>query len=231
VHGEAPAKDADETPARPPQFHPAVKPAAGPRRLIAERGLAEPLETDAELVRRCLAGDQAACARLVSRHARIAGTVIWRTVRDRELVDDLCQETFLRAFRALAGFDGRARLSTWICSIAHRVAVDELRRQGRRPRFTEAEFRDEPVLPDEEAQWREDSCGADPLAQAISEEEARRVHAAIDLLPERYRLPLVYAALQELGYDDIAMMLGIPTGTVKTLVFRGKALLRERLAP
>ena len=74
------------------------------------------METDAELVRRCLAGDQAACARLVSRHARIAGTVIWRTVRDRELVDDLCQETFLRAFRALAGtvktlvFRGKALL-------------------------------------------------------------------------------------------------------------------------
>ena len=110
-------------------------------------------EADAELVRRCLAGDQAACARLVSRHARMAGTVIWRAIRDRALVEDLCQETFLRAFRALAGFDGRARLSTWICSIAHRVAVDELRRQGRRPRLASAEFREEPELSYEEAQW------------------------------------------------------------------------------
>jgi len=185
-------------------------------------------ESDAELVRRCLAGDQAACARLVSRHARMAGTVIWRAVRDRELVEDLCQETFLRAFRALAGFDGRARLSTWICSIAHHVALDELRRQGRRPRFEEER-------PDEAAphgeRWSEESSGADPLAEAISAEDAARVHAAVDSLPDRYRLPLLYAALQELGYDDIAMMLGIPTGTVKTLVFRGKALLRERLAP
>ena len=187
-------------------------------------------ESDAELVRRCLAGDQAACARLVSRHARMAGTVIWRAVRDRGLVEDLCQETFLRAFRSLGGFDGRARLSTWICSIAHRVAVDELRRQGRRPQLTSAEFRDEPLLTCEETQWGETAGEADPLAQAISDEDAARVHAAIDALPERYRLPLVYAALQELGYDDIAMMLGIPTGTLKTLVFRGKAMLRQRLA-
>jgi RNA polymerase sigma-70 factor (ECF subfamily) len=183
---------------------------------------------DAELVRRCLAGDQAACARLVSLHARVAGTVIWRVVRDRELVEDLCQETFLRAFRALAGFDGRARLSTWICSIAHRVALDELRRQGRRPQFS-AESGDEPDLPEQEARWSDESA-PDPLAQAISDEDAARVHAALDGLPDRYRLPLLYAALRELGYDDVAMMLGIPVGTVKTLVFRGKAMLRERLA-
>jgi RNA polymerase sigma-70 factor, ECF subfamily len=159
-------------------------------------------ESDAELVRRCLAGDQAACTRLVSRHARMAGTVIWR-----------------------------ARLSTWICSIAHRVALDELRRQGRRPQFTIVELRNEPALTDAESSWRDEDAAADPLVQAISDEEIARVHAAVETLPERYRLPLVYAALQELGYDDIAMMLGIPTGTVKTLVFRGKALLRERLAP
>ncbi len=187
-------------------------------------------ESDAELVRRCLAGDQAACARLVSRHARIAGTVIWRVVRDHPLVEDLCQETFLRAFRALAGFDGRARLSTWICSIAHRVALDELRRQGRRPQFSATELCDEPGLSAAEAGWPEEGVASDPLARAISDEEVARVHAAVDGLPERYRLPLAYAALQELGYDEIAMMLGIPTGTVKTLVFRGKALLRERLA-
>jgi RNA polymerase sigma-70 factor (ECF subfamily) len=174
-------------------------------------------DNDERLVRRCLAGDQAACARLVSRHVRMAGTVIWRVVRNRELVEDLCQETFLRAFRALHSFDGRARLSTWICSIAHRVALDELRRQGRTVRFTAEETGDE-------------GDGSVLLDQVIAEEEGELVHAALNTLPERYRLPLAYAALQELGYDDIAVMLGIPVGTVKTLVFRGKVLLRERLA-
>jgi RNA polymerase sigma-70 factor (ECF subfamily) len=172
---------------------------------------------DAELVRRCLVADQQACARLVSRHARMAGTVIWRAVRDHSLVEDLCQETFLRVFRALHAFDGRARLSTWICSIAHRVALDELRRQGRTVRF---ETEEAPEVPDE---------AAGPMAQVIAEEQADAVHAALDTLPERYRLPLAYAALQELGYEDIAVMLGIPVGTVKTLVFRGKALLRAKL--
>jgi RNA polymerase sigma-70 factor (ECF subfamily) len=176
-------------------------------------------ESDAALVRRCLAGDQGACARLVSAHARVAGTIIWRVVRDHELVEDLCQETFLRAFRALGGFDGRARLSTWICSIAHRVALDELRRQGRAIQFTAEPQAVEPAAPE-----------PDLLQQAIAKEELEQVHAALNTLPERYRLPLCYAALQELGYADIAMILEIPVGTVKTLVFRGKAMLRERLA-
>lgn len=175
-------------------------------------------ETDAELVRRCLAGDQAACARLVGRHARMAGSVIWRAVRHRELVEDLCQETFLRAFRALGSFDGRSRLSTWICTIAHRVALDELRRQGRSPAFVA-----------EEAGEGHPENGGDLLEQALSDETVARVHAALDELPERYRLPLAYAALQDFGYEDIAVMLGIPLGTVKTLVFRGKALLRQKL--
>lgn len=188
-------------------------------------------ETDAELVGRCLAGDQAACRRLVSLHARMAGTAIWRAMRDHDKVEELSQETFLRAFRALRAFDGRARLSTWICSIAHRVALDELRRQKRRPRFVATELRDEPGLSDAETGWQEEEAGGDPLAQVLSDEEVARVHAALETLPERYRLPLVYAAIQQLGYDDIAMMLGIPTGTVKTLVFRGKAMLRERLGP
>ena len=174
-------------------------------------------ETDAELVRRCLAEDQRACARLVSAHARVAGTVIWRVVRQRELIDDLCQEAFLKAFRALGSFDGRARLSTWICSIAHRVALDELRRQGRTVQFAAEEGADEPA------------GDGDALDRVLADEEVRRLHAALDALPDRYRLPLAYAALQELGYEDIAVMLGIPVGTVKTLVFRGKAMLRERL--
>jgi RNA polymerase sigma-70 factor (ECF subfamily) len=79
------------------------------------------------LVEACLAGNQEACANLVNAYARMVGTVIWRATGDREVVDDLAQETFLRVFRALPLFDARARLSTWIYTIAHRVAIDHLR--------------------------------------------------------------------------------------------------------
>jgi RNA polymerase sigma-70 factor (ECF subfamily) len=178
---------------------------------------------DAELVRRCLVGDQAACARLVGLYSRVAGTVIWRAVRDPDLVEDLCQETFLRAFRGLDRFDGRSRLSTWICSIAHRVAIDQLRRTGtlRAISFEESALADDMALLEAPL--------ADPQHLVLREEERALVHDALRRLPDRYRLPLLYVAIQGLGYDQVATMLGLPVGSVKTLVFRGKQQLRESL--
>lgn len=166
-------------------------------------------------LRRCAAGDPVACRELVDQYGRMAGTIIVRTVGRRDLVEDLLQETFLRVFRALPEFEGRAKLSTWICTIARRVAVDELRRHQRSP-----------VLVQDES---------DAADEANVEQEADRdatdelVRAALAKLPDKYRLPLVYAAIEGLDYETIATMLGIPVGTVKTNVFRGKQLLRERL--
>ena len=81
---------------------------------------------DRQLVQACLAGDQEACTALVDAHIRLVGTVIWRATGQRDVIEDLTQETFLRTFRALEYFDTRARLSTWIYTIAHNVAVDYL---------------------------------------------------------------------------------------------------------
>jgi RNA polymerase sigma factor (sigma-70 family) len=83
---------------------------------------------DRELVAACLAGDQQACTGLVETYVRMVGTVIWRATGQRDVIEDLTQETFLRTFRALEYFDSRARLSTWIYTIAHNVAIDYLRR-------------------------------------------------------------------------------------------------------
>ncbi|HET6957631.1 MAG TPA: sigma-70 family RNA polymerase sigma factor [Vicinamibacterales bacterium] len=83
-----------------------------------------------DLVESCLAGNQDACAALVDQYARMVGTVIWRATGDAGVVEDLAQETFLRVFKALPYFDARARLSTWIYTIAHRVAIDHLRTAG-----------------------------------------------------------------------------------------------------
>jgi RNA polymerase sigma-70 factor, ECF subfamily len=167
-------------------------------------------------LRRCVAGDPVACRELVDQYARVAGTIILRTIGRRDQVEDLLQETFLRVFRALPEFEGRARLSTWICTIAQRVAFDELRRRQRSP-----------VLVPEDAPDSADP--ADIERDAARDASDSLVRAALAKLPEKYRLPLLYSAIDGLGYDTIATMLGIPVGTVKTNVFRGKQLLRERL--
>lgn len=179
------------------------------------------------LVESCLAGSQEACANLVDAYARMVGTVIWRATGDGEVVEDLAQETFLRVFRALPYFDARARLSTWIYTIAHRVAIDHMRKAGR---------------------WREESLAAgtgepgadlldrlpasntlDPEALLSREESERLVREGLARLPEKYRIPLVYAAIDGLDYPTIAAMLGMPVGTVKTQVFRGKQMLRQQI--
>ena len=182
-------------------------------------------DDERELVARCLTGDQSACAALVDRYARMVGTVIWRTTGDHEAVADLTQETFLRVFRALPYFDAQARLSTWIYTIAHRVTIDYLRRQGtwRRAGFAaQDEGRDA-------ASVQLVSAAPDPEAQLVGVQEQEMIRDALAELPPKYRLPLVYATIAGLDYATIAKMLDVPVGTVKTHVFRGKALLKTAI--
>ena len=180
-----------------------------------------------DLVKLCLDRDQEACTRFVQVYGRMVGTVIWRAVLDPDVVDDLTQETFFRAFRALPYFDARAKLSTWLYTIAHHVAIDFLRKAGR--------CREEPLTDHEAADLQPSGPfpgdrDVDPETVLARREYDRLVHDALAELPDKYRLALVYGAIDELGYGEIAEMLGVPVGTVKTLIFRGKKMLRQRIA-
>jgi len=195
-------------------------------RIIA-RGLGRLVHRDErDLVESCLAGNQDACAALVDQYARMVGTVIWRATGDAGVIEDLAQETFLRVFKALPYFDARAKLSTWIYTIAHRVAIDHLRTAGR--------WREEPLDADGDdvrsSATEPVDSGLDPEAALSRDEAARLVRAALAELPDKYRVPLVYASIDGIDYPTIAAMLNVPIGTVKTLIFRAKRLLRERLA-
>lgn len=177
------------------------------------------------LVERCLAGDQAACGTLVESYARLVGTVIWRATGNHDVVEDLAQETFLRVFRGLAAFDRRSHLSTWIFTIAHRVAIDHLRVVGRWGLVSfDASPADEREATDA---LREPAMSAE--TRVIRDEEVRRMLDALARLPDKYRLPLTYATIEGLDYPTIAAMLGATVGGVKTLVFRAKRMLRDAL--
>jgi RNA polymerase sigma-70 factor (ECF subfamily) len=158
---------------------------------------------------------------LVDTYAPLAGTVVWRVTGDPTCVDDLTQETFLRVFRGLAYFDARSKLSTWIYTIAHRVAVDHVRRTGRRPQ--------EIVVGDDPLPERQASPARDPEASLARDQIDRIVRDELTRLPDKYRLPLVYAAIEALDYATIGAMLNVKPGTVKTLVFRARELLRSRV--
>ena len=176
------------------------------------------------LVDKVLSGDQEACMRLVNNYSRMVGTVIWRATGDDRIVEDLSQETFLRVFRAMAYFDSRGKLSTWIYTIANRVAIDHLRKTKR---WREESPADESASDMEKT--RADLESPDP-ENALAQKEIRDViRDELAQLPEAYRLALVYTAIDELDYQTVAGMMNIPVGTLKTYVFRGKKILKDRI--
>jgi RNA polymerase sigma-70 factor, ECF subfamily len=177
------------------------------------------MKEDEAWLARCIRGEPRACHELVERYSRLAGTIILRTLGRHDGVEDLVQETFLRVFRALPEFEGRAKLSTWICTIAQRMALDELRRRRRRPIVEPHGDADAPEAVDPQ------NIEAD-TAQAESDQI---VHRALEALPDKYRLPIVHATIDGLDYETIAAMLDLPIGTIKTNIHRGKIMLREIL--
>ena len=158
----------------------------------------------------------------------MVGTVVWRATGDSSAVEDLVQDVFLRVFRALPDFGGRAKLSTWIYTIGHRVAIDHRRRASRLREDPGAGY-DENADPGHLDRWPTNQV-ADPEALAIREQAGDLVRTGLAQLPEKYRLPLVYTTIDGLDHATVAEMLGVPRGTVKTLVFRAKQMLKKRIA-
>ncbi len=180
--------------------------------------------SESALVKQVLSGDQEACMRLVNNYSRMVGTVIWRATGDDRVIEDLSQETFLRVFRAMEYFDSRGKLSTWIYTIANRVAIDYLRKNSRireESSLGETGLLDPETMPDSGIPDPENALAREEIRSVIQREMAQ--------LPETYRLALVYTAIDELDYQTVAAMMQIPVGTLKTYVFRGKKILKDRI--
>ena len=176
------------------------------------------------LVEQVLSGDQEACMRLVNNYSRMVGTVIWRATGDDRIVEDLSQETFLRVFRSLGYFDSRGKLSTWIYTIANRVAIDHLRKTAR--------WREESLTGESGSSLADEMAApesVDPRTVLAQKEIRSIVQKELAQLPEAYRLALVYTAIEEMDYQTVASMMSIPVGTLKTYVFRGKIMLKEKI--
>jgi len=169
-------------------------------------------DDDASLVALALAGQAEAFGTLVERYDRAVYNLCLRTLRDSEEAKDAAQEAFFKAFRGLRTFRPGAKFSTWIFSIAYHACCDRL---NRKRRFSDAE------IPD-----RADP-GPGPAAQVEQLDDASRLRAAIDRLPEKYRTVITMYHLQGHQYEEIARVLDLPMGTVKTHLFRAKEQLRK----
>lgn len=180
---------------------------------------------DAELVRRCLAGDERAYRELIERYERQVYSVAMRMVRVREDAEDLTQETFVRMFKALDRYDPTRPFPAWLLTIAARLSIDQLRRRRVK---TVPLVRSEPGSLEERVVEVEDpGFGPDVLLER--QEEAATAGALVAALPEHYRVVVVLRHQQGLSYEEIAEALHLPLGTVKARIHRARALLKDRL--
>jgi len=167
------------------------------------------------LVRRAAAGERSAFAELVRRHQGKVRGLLLRLCGDRTLADDLAQEVFLRAYRGLFGFEGRSSFGTWLYRISYNAYLNHSTRVRKWSSLPSA-YDAETAAPDD----------------ALSPPRAdlrRDLEAAVATLPTRYRGVVVLYYLQDLSYPEIAEILDVPLGTVKTHLHRAKRLLRSKL--
>ena len=183
-------------------------------RLSKTRSLSELDES--ELIERAGVGrDQQAFAELVRRHEGKVRGLLLRLAANPVVADDLGQETFLRAYRGLEHFEGRARFSTWVYRIAYNVFLNHKTRTKQYGALPEGMLERRAAPVDERTPERHDLRHDLELAMAA--------------LPERYRAVITLYYLRELSYPEIAECLDLPLGTVKTHLHRAKRLLREEL--
>lgn len=189
-------------------------------------------DADAPLVRRVQQGDQRAFELLVLKYRRRIERLIGRMVRDSHLVEDLAQETFIRAYRALPNFRGESAFYTWLYRIAVNTTKKTLMQAGRDPVRTESALasRDD----DDEGGSRVENDATDgetPESLLASRQVAQTVNAAIESLSEDLRRAITLREIEGLSYEEIAELMDCPIGTVRSRIYRAREAISERLRP
>lgn len=185
-------------------------------------------EVDQQLVVRAQAGDKRAFELLVIKYQRKVERLLSRLIRDQAEIEDVTQEAFIKAYRALANFRGDSAFYTWLYRIAVNTAKNYLMSQGRRaPTSTGYDA--------EEAEGFEDATGlrdiATPEAQLMSKQIAQIVNQTIDKLPEELKTAIMLREIDGMSYEEIAQIMECPIGTVRSRIFRAREAVAEQLRP
>ena len=188
-------------------------------------------DSDLMLVERTVAGDQRGFELLVIKYQRRIQRLIGRMVRDVDLVEDIAQETFIRAYRALHQFRGDAQFYTWLYRIAVNTAKKALMELKHDPTVSESSFRsadDE----DETSQPRnEPTTDETPESMFAAKEIAAVVNAAMEALPADLRQAVSLREIEGLTYEEIAALMDCPIGTVRSRIFRAREAISARIRP
>jgi len=194
----------------------------GQARFVSDR------EIDRQLVERAQRGDKRAFELLVEKYQRKLARLLSRFIRDPAEVEDVTQEAFIKAYRALPAFRGESAFYTWLYRIGINTAKNYLMAMGRRaPTSTEVEAEEAEGF-EEGEQLRDINT---PESLLLSNEIAETVNSTIEQLPEELRTAIQLREIEGMSYEDIAQVMNCPIGTVRSRIFRAREAIAERLRP
>lgn len=185
-------------------------------------------DIDRQLVERAQRGDKRAFELLVIKYQRKLGRLLSRLIRDQAEIEDVAQEAFIKAYRALPNFRGDSAFYTWLYRIAINTAKNYLVSLGRRAP-TSTELEDDGSENFEEGEYMADMNT--PENELISKQVAQTVNESMDALPEELRTAITLREIEGLSYEDIATIMNCPIGTVRSRIFRAREAIAERLRP
>jgi RNA polymerase sigma-70 factor (ECF subfamily) len=185
-------------------------------------------EIDQQLVERAQRGDKSAFELLVAKYQRKLARLLSRFIRDPAEVEDVAQEAFIKAYRALPSFRGESAFYTWLYRIGINTAKNYLVAMGRRaPTTTEFDSEDAENFEDGD-QLRDVNT---PENELMSKQIAQTVNDTMEALPEELRAAIVLREIDGLSYEEIATVMNCPIGTVRSRIFRARETIAERLRP
>lgn len=187
------------------------------------------LDPDAALMLRVKQGDTSAFAELVDKYKRPVINLVYRILRDESEAEDLAQNVFVQVYKSAHRYRAASKFSTWLFTIARNLCFNELRRRNRHPATSlDASYSEHEEEP---AHQFEDKGVASPPEALMHDELAEKIEQALADLPENQRTALLLCRQEDLSYEDIARVMGCTLSATKSLIHRGREVLKQKLKP
>lgn len=174
--------------------------------------------SDVEIIKECLSGNQEAFEVLVTRYKKLIYNVVYNMIEDKQEVNDIAQEVFIRIYKSLDKYNPEFKFSTWSVKIATNLFLDVLRKR---------KIDSVPIEEIEDVSKVADT----PESKYLSKERTKKIQEAIASLPEKYKTPIVLFHQNGLSYEEIAKVLNEPMTIIKNRLYRARLMLRESLMP
>lgn len=179
------------------------------------------------LVQRALRGDETAYQELMEKYYQMIYRLIYQIIKNREETEDLVQDSFMKAFRALPEFDPQYAFSTWLYKIAYNTCIDTIRKRKLKIVSLDHPLRESENQSPLSSEMKNEQLS--PEETLLFSEKQKHLQKAIEKLPEIYRQVIILRHQEELSYEQISEMLALPVGTIKARIFRAREMLKKAL--